>query len=145
MALHYPNRRRSPTSPNKDLASWSCYHFRIDWIGAPGFLIQRFQTHCPPCKVKIDAEVPQEITTKNTTLCKPRSLVYRFHVEHGSIDLLEFTQSKTQPRQLQKLHVFRHSSGAKDTHLRRLKQVQKLLFLGQLFRNNRDARRRINN
>src|SRR5215212_10046073 len=132
MALHYRDRRRSPTSPNKDLASWSCYHFRIDCLSAPWFLVQMFQTHCPPCKIKIDAEVPQEITTKNTTLCKPRGLIYRFHIEHRRIDLFQFTQTKTQPRQLQKLYVFRHSRRPKDTHPGRLKQIQELFFLRKL-------------
>src|ERR1044072_5948304 len=119
-------------SPDKALVSWSYYHFRII-VDAFGFLIQRLQTHCPPCKIKIDAEVPQEVTTKNAALREARGLVNRFEVEHGGIDLLELTQTKTQSRQLQQLHIFRHTRSAKHAHLRRLKQIEKLFLLRKFF------------
>src|ERR1043165_918914 len=130
--------------PDIALVSWSHYHFRII-VDASGFLIQRFQTHCPPCKIKIDAEVPQEITTKNSTLREARSLVHRFEVEHRGIDLLELTQTETQLRQLQALYIFRPARRTKHAHLGWLQQFEKLFLLRKFFRNHRDARCRVDN
>src|ERR1043165_3921891 len=124
--------------PDIALASWSHYHFRII-VDASRFLIQRFQTHCPPCKIKIDAEVSQEITTEYTALREACGLVNRFQVEHRSADLLESTQTKTQSRQLQQLHIFRHTRSTKHTHLRRLQQIEKLFLLRKFFRYHRNA------
>src|SRR6185369_5544792 len=130
--------------PDIALVSWGHYHFRII-VDASGFLIQRFQTHCPPCKIKIDAEVSQEITTKYTALREAGSLVNRFQVEHRSADLLEPTQTKTQSWQLQQFHIFCHTRSAKHTHLGRLQQIEKLFLLRKFFRDHCNARGSVDN
>src|SRR4051794_38721675 len=111
-------------SPDKEPASWSHDRFRLHVLDVLRFLIQKFQTHCSPGKVKIDAEVAQEVTTEDTRLRKSRRLVYRLEVEHRCIDLVQTTQTQTQSRQLQQLHIFRHPRGAKHAHLRRLQQIE---------------------
>src|ERR1041384_6962248 len=120
MALHYRDRRQSPMFRDIGPASWSYHHFRIDNFNTLWFLAQRFQTHCSPCKVKIDTKVPQEVSTENSTLRKPRGLVYRFHIKHRGIDFFNLPKAETQSRQLQKLHVFGHARRSEDAHLRRL-------------------------
>src|SRR5215217_3335443 len=145
MAPRYRGKRQLRMFRDKELASWSYYHFRIDNLHALRFLIQRLQTHCPPCEIKIDAKVPQEVTAENAALREPCRLIHRFHVEHRGIDLLELTQPETESWQLQQLHVFSYARRPKDAHLRRLEQIQKLFLLGKLFGNYRDACRSINN
>src|SRR5215212_2698955 len=108
MAPRCRGKRQLRMSRGKELASLSYYHFRIHILHALRFLIQRFQTHCPPCEVKIDAKVPQKVTPKNTTLRKPCGLIYRFHIKHCGIDLFKFAQAKTQLRKLQKLYILRY-------------------------------------
>src|SRR6185369_2569882 len=103
-------------SPGKGLASWSD-RFRIDIFYCLRFLIQRFQTHCSPCKVKIDAKVLQKVTAEYATLRKPCRFIYRFHIQHCRVDLLERAQTKTQFGQLQQLHVFSDTRSTEHTHL----------------------------
>src|SRR5215207_8510301 len=145
MAPRCRGKRQSPMSPGKELASWSYDRFRIDILHALRFLMQRFQTHCSPCEVKIDAKVPQEITAEDAALREPCRLVHRFHIEHRSIDLLELTKPETESWQLQQLHVFSYTRSSKDAHFRRLEQIQKLFLLRKLFGNDRDACRSIDN
>src|ERR1041385_161198 len=129
----YPGRRQSPKFRDRGPASWSYHCFRIDTVNALRFLIQRLQTHCPPCKIKVDAKVSQEITPENSALREPGSLVHRLHVEHGRVDLLHLRQAETQPRQLQQLHVVRYTRRSEHAHLRRLKQFEQLFLLREFF------------
>src|SRR5215212_4986374 len=145
MAPRCRGKRRLRMFRDRELASWSYYHFRIHILHALRFLIQRFQTHCPPCEVEIDAKMPQEVTAENTALREACCLIHRFHVEHGGTDLLKLTQPETESWQLQQLHVFSYARSPKDAHLRRLEQIQKLFLLRKLFGNYRDAGRSINN
>src|SRR5687768_1905544 len=108
MVPHCRGRRQSQMFPGKSLASWIYYHFRIHILHVLRFQIQRLQTHRAAAKVKIDAEVPQEIAAEDAALREPSSLIYRFHIEHCRIDLFEFTESETQSRQLQNLDIFRY-------------------------------------
>src|SRR5687767_14468849 len=115
--------RRLPMSRDKELASWSCCHFLIDILDTLRS-VQRLQAHRSPCKVKIDNKVPQEVPAENSTLSEPCGLVYGFHVKHRRVDLLQFAQSQTDTRQLQKFNVLSDSCRSKHAHLRRLQQIE---------------------
>src|SRR5687768_1101665 len=129
--------------PDKALVSWSCCCcLRVNVFRSLRFT-QCLEPHRAAREIEIDAEVAQEVTAENSRLRESRRFVNGFHVEHRGVDSFERRKTKTQFRQLQKLHVFRYSGSAKHPHARRLQQLQQLFLLRELFGNHGDARCRV--